>query len=998
MQVSQTVFDDISNLIALANDDASIEVECLYTAPVNLTLFNQVVSNFAAKGQHEIADSLVAGFSDARRCILTGTKDIDRLLRTDTGGEATQQEVVYQSKSPMKPPLHLSEYNVKINVKQERDVERSHSLATFLTWGVPSSLRLRKRISFARNAFVRYDFSVVKQVGHLKSLAEGIESLNRAPESYELEVEYLPQAGPEASPKEAAMKFLGGVGALLKAVDDTSVLMTNHQKRTCLDDYMRLVSEDSRGKFVGPKLVTLEQINVMQPPAPGSVNIMYDHYTVTEKADGVKRLLYVGKDGRVHSLDSRLDVRDANVQCSEFPESLLDCEYVWSSARQRFVYACFDVYYVKGRSVADKPLHPDRLETMAQVVDAMKPSDAVLCKKFYDIKNPFDLNVHCIDIFAREKAGLFPYETDGLIFTPAELPVGCADARASPPCPPRLTGTWSRAFKWKPPQFNTIDFVVKERKNELVIDESTGEKKLVFDLYVGYNPSFWEPITTYSMLMGEASQGSGRNNVYRLKKFDPYGKDEGCFLTAVDGQDYAVCLNGDIIHHNTVVEFSVDIDRIATLPYAWVPLRVRHDKTDKYLRTRSVSDTANDYGTALRVWSSVVSPVTEDVLCGRAQLDATASVMAAKQSNTYYVVQPAVEKRASAGGRLHGMRRFHNLWIKDIMLLKRLVSGNPHSHYNKLMDIACGKGGDIRKWMECGIRKVLGVDLVVDNICNPTNGANKRLLQYAQQHPSGSTQVVFLPMDASQVLDEAYIDKMSNERNDQIVAKVVFGSIRASMIPSPKLMPYHNLVADGFDLVTCHFAVHYFFDAPESLDAFVTNVQRRLKPGGLFIGTCLDGRRVSQALQDANFGESVSAQDGSWAIMKLYKDSDEESHFGKRVRVYVESIGQSLDEYIVDFDFFEQQMNAKGLVLLEHDRFQQLGLGLADASTSTGTFDGMYEAFRKEHESGAVNSNPALREILDMGEEEKRYSFMHRWFMFTTDPLVRGTGAKKSAR
>ena len=76
----------------------------------------------------------------------------------------------------------------------------------------------------------------------------------------------------------------------------------------------------------------------------------------------------------------------------------------------------------------------------------------------------------------------YPYEIDGLIFTPAKL----ALYSYYPTLPAVITQNqgWDRVFKWKPPEQNTIDFLIKitgdVRKN--------GIRYKKIGLYVGYNP------------------------------------------------------------------------------------------------------------------------------------------------------------------------------------------------------------------------------------------------------------------------------------------------------------------------------------------------------------------------------------------------------------------------------------------------------------------------------------------------------------------------------
>jgi hypothetical protein len=81
--------------------------------------------------------------------------------------------------------------------------------------------------------------------------------------------------------------------------------------------------------------------------------------------------------------------------------------------------------------------------------------------RFEDLReNIFD---QCAKVWSQIQDGTYLYQTDGLIFTPRHLPVGCN--RVSDTCPnQRMTWAWS--LKWKPPEFNTLDLLVSYKRNE----------------------------------------------------------------------------------------------------------------------------------------------------------------------------------------------------------------------------------------------------------------------------------------------------------------------------------------------------------------------------------------------------------------------------------------------------------------------------------------------------------------------------------------------------
>jgi len=83
-------------------------------------------------------------------------------------------------------------------------------------------------------------------------------------------------------------------------------------------------------------------------------------------------------------------------------------------------------------------------------------------KTFY-ISSGQQIFKNCNTILSNVADQLFQYETDGLIFTPSNT--GVASDRVGESLPPTKT-TWMKSFKWKPPEFNTVDFLVTTKKTE----------------------------------------------------------------------------------------------------------------------------------------------------------------------------------------------------------------------------------------------------------------------------------------------------------------------------------------------------------------------------------------------------------------------------------------------------------------------------------------------------------------------------------------------------
>ena len=57
--------------------------------------------------------------------------------------------------------------------------------------------------------------------------------------------------------------------------------------------------------FIGPSQVTLQLHNITTGPNKGEININ-TNYTVTEKADGIRKLLYIDDTGKIYLINSNM--------------------------------------------------------------------------------------------------------------------------------------------------------------------------------------------------------------------------------------------------------------------------------------------------------------------------------------------------------------------------------------------------------------------------------------------------------------------------------------------------------------------------------------------------------------------------------------------------------------------------------------------------------------------------------------------------------------------
>lgn len=189
-----------------------------------------------------------------------------------------------------------------------------------------------------------------------------------------------------------------------------------------------------------------------------------------------------------------------------------------------------------------------------------------------------------------------------------------------------------------------------------------------------------------------------------------------------------------------------------------------------------------------------------------------------RRNQTHYdahAVRVPTEKERRAGPAAP-LKRFHND-VKRALLQKFVPPGT------RLLDIGAGRGGDVRKWADCGVAFAKGLDLSAAEL--------KEAARRAQALRPGLTAgltAVFEPTDAL--------------------------GLREWTDP------------DGpYDVVTCMFALHYFFAREGMCHTLLRHVARNLKPGGVFMGIVPDGIRINRALAAAGTAAGPLVLEAQWS-------------------------------------------------------------------------------------------------------------------------------------
>jgi hypothetical protein len=327
------------------------------------------------------------------------------------------------------------------------------------------------------------------------------------------------------------------------------------------------------------------------------------------------------------------------------------------------------------------------------------------------------------------------------------------------------------------------------------------------------------------------------------------------------------------------------------------------------------------------------------------------------------------------------MRDFHNLFVKKALILG--VSRRDDT----LIDYAVGMGGDLPKWASSQLSFVFGIDVSHANIHNNKRGACARFLTMRRENKNVPDCLFAVGNSGLNIRSLNAFPGDTNSK-DKRVANAVFGKgPRDPLVLGKGVVSQYGKGETGFQISSCQFALHYFFENKVTFHGFLRNLAECTRDQGYFIGTCYDGKKLFKQLAKKRDGESVvfmtSDRRGNKAkiceIVKKYADTgfpDDETSLGYPIEVFQESIGQFAREYLVNFAFFVEMMDNYGFKLVTKDEAHQMGL-----PNSTGLFSELYDEMKNE-----IRRKPQTevdyKNAPFMTSAEQSVSFLNRYFVF----------------
>ena len=792
--------------------------------------------------------------------------------------------------------------------------------------------------------------------------------------------------------------------------------------------------------FIGPGSITLQREN-LKPTFDGSLHTsILENYTVTDKADGERKLLFINGEGRIYLIDSNFNVEFTGLKTAEKTVffTIIDGEHIKVDREGHPIqlYAAFDLYYVNNHPFREKRFYPEsaddlpsnfRLTTLKQVIEILKPSSLVnetkviqwkemknksgesvwvnpetnertmikpnrtfsclltIEMKHFEVVSPYKSIFECCEnIMKRVKDQLIQYHTDGLIFTPTNTGVGGTG--------PGLTGplsnaTWELSFKWKPAEQNTVDFLVTVKK-----DSSTGKDEILHIFQEGKTVDGIQLIDQYKTL--ELMCGYSERDDGFLNPFNDLLEDNIPEPTSKGKSNYQ--------------------NKKDYIPYLFIPsdpydglayrsrIKLKDDGTNLYMVSEE-----GDYFEEFMIVEFRYDVPTKSWIPLRVRYDKTAKLKNGEKqygnayrvanSNWHSIHYPVTEEMITTGDAIpdvtidegvyykgnaenhtQGLRDFHNLYVK-----RKLITGVA-SRGDTLIDYAVGMAGDLSKWVAAKLKFVFGIDISRDNIHNQKRGACARYLNIRRDNTEMPGALFVVGDSGLNIRNKSAF----HGDKDKMVTEAVFGrGPKDSTILGKGTVRYYGVGEQGFCISSCQFALHYFFENPTKLTGFIQNLAECTEINGYFIGTCYDGETIFKMLGKKKSEESITFMTDDRAghkvkiceIVKKYNDTgfpSDISSLGYAIDVYQESINKMAREYLVHFGYFCQIMENYGFVLITRDEARQMGF-----PNNTGLFDQLYDAMKQD-----IRRDPGIevnyKDAGFMTAAERSVSFMNRYFIF----------------
>jgi hypothetical protein len=594
------------------------------------------------------------------------------------------------------------------------------------------------------------------------------------------------------------------------------------------------------------KLVEFAQTGTLKRLLPQVIAITKNGYMsmyppknlfITDKADG-KRCIAVVRNFSGILMTDKITKFAPMVPITDFEcelDTILDGELISINGVDSFF--AFDIIALTGINISIEVFD----KRLGYLEDGIKILNKVFGDTFAQVKS-----IHLIEgddpeylesIITQAYNMPKPYQKDGLIFIENEKPY-------------ELT----TSYKWKSTQDNTIDFLVKRCPRELLGKHPFIEKRdhKIYFLFVGINIYEMDNLSLktceyYTQIFGK---NINENPTYIPIQFSPPDVPYAYI--------YQHPIASSDIIDGKIVEFRCKGDCTAagggSLFVDWEIVKIRDD------RTPDAHYYGNHIFTAEDIWLNYINPFSINELWE-------------KDHEQYF--------KTIKGKQYDAMVKVIN-FVKG----ERIQA---LSHATWVLDIGAGKGQDLGRYFNAGVRNLIALDQDRSALTTLIERRKQFIKQkkHKGSHKRNMTSVYIILSDINHEDSLSIVDKC-------------------------------NRLGMGMcDAIVCNLAFHYFLGTSESISNFMTIAEKTVAENGLICITCFCGESIHNLFKKLKVatGEKWDLYEHDilkYSIERRYSSNNLE-YCGQKIGVLLPfSMGKYYEEYLVNINAITKEFKKRG--------------------------------------------------------------------------------------
>ncbi|CAG2058100.1 unnamed protein product, partial [Timema podura] len=254
--------------------------------------------------------------------------------------------------------------------------------------------------------------------------------------------------------------------------------------------------------------------------------------------------------------------------------------------------------------------------------------------------------------------------------------------------------------------------------------------------------------------------------------------------------------------------------------------------------------------------------------------------------------------------------------------LRKAGEGHFHGQPLRVLDMGCGKGGDLLKWRRGSITHLICADLAETSV---------------------------------EQCQTRYNDLKGRSRHERAFAPVFSAEFITADCTKVRLREKYKDVTLQLDLVSCQFVFHYSFESLPQAECMLRNASETLRPGGFFIGTIPDAYEIVSRAKKAG-GRSFGND--------LYRVEFEHDPCTRRMPLFGAKYGFHLEgvvdcpEFLVHFPTLERLAEKFGLELVFKKSFKDYYLQFKEEGRSLLGKMQALETYPPFHDSPLLSKDP----------------------------------------